>query len=174
MAKAFSLQIAEFIVKTKADTDTVLRMVLFKIDQRLVMRSPVGDASYWQRPAPKGYSGGRFRGAWVVSEWTPNTSEGGLSRLATKDNWNIDKDGSATLAAHANIIGNAKAGRIYYLMNNVPYSERIEKGWSRQAPNGLVMLTVIEFRTMFDDAINGVRNGTSAADFAQGWETYKP
>lgn len=164
MAKAFSLQIAEFIAKTKADTDTVIRSVLLKMDQKLILRSPVGDASYWQRPAPKGYAGGRFRGAWMLSAGTPSTGETGI----------IDKDGSATLAAHAGIIATAKAGGVYYMMNNVPYAERIEKGWSRQAPNGLVALTVIEFRTMFDDAINGVRNGTSAADFAQGWETYKP
>lgn len=162
-AKAFSLQIAEFIAKTKANVDLVVRTTLFKVDGKLVERSPVGDGSYWQRPPPNGYAGGRFRGNWQVSIGSPATGSLDIT----------DKSGSATLAAHAAVIGMVKAGQVIYLVNNLPYARRIEEGWSRQAPIGVVGLTVVEFRTLFDDAVNGVRAGTSSSDFAQGYQSYK-
>lgn len=159
----FALQMAAFIAKTKADSDLVVRAVLMKIDGRLVSRSPVGDASYWKSKPPKGYVGGRFRGSWQMAIGSPAS---GLSRA-------IDKDGAATIAAHASVVATAKVGDVIFMTNNTPYAKRIEQGWSRQAPIGLVALTVVEFNVLFDDAVNGVRAGTSAEDFSQGWSNYK-
>ena len=161
--KSFSLQIAEFIAKTKANQDLVVRAITMKIDNKLVQRSPVGDAKYWKSKPPPGYTGGRFRANWQLSVGSPTA---GVRDL-------IDKDGSATIAAHGSVISAAKAGDVIYLVNNLPYAKRIEQGWSRQAPVGVVALTVVEFRNIVDDAVNGVRAGTSAADFAQGYQTYK-
>jgi len=160
---AFALQMAAFIEKTKADTDLVVRATVAKVDSRLVQRSPVGDASYWKSKPPKGYVGGRFRGNWQMTIGSPASGSTGAT----------DPDGSATISSHASVVAQAKAGDVIYLMNNLPYSKRIEQGWSRQAPVGVVALTVVEFGTLFDDAVNGVRAGTSAADFAQGWSSYK-
>ena len=158
----FALQMAAIIEKTKAAPDLVIRAVLMKIDSRLVSRSPVGDATYWKNKPPAGYVGGRFRGAWQMAIGSPSSGTGA-----------IDADGSATTAAHAGVVGAAKAGDVIYLTNNLPYAKRIEQGWSRQAPVGLVALTVVEFNTLLDDAVNGVRAGTSASDFAQGWSNFK-
>ncbi|MGK5031445.1 hypothetical protein [Janthinobacterium sp. DSP2-3-3] len=163
MSSSFSLQIAEFIAKTKANADLVVRATVMKIDEKIVQRSPVGDAKYWQRPAPPGYAGGRFRGAWAISIGSPSA---GVRDL-------IDKDGSATIAAHGSTISAAKAGDVIYLVNNLPYAKRIEEGWSRQAPVGVVALTVVEFHTIVDNAVNGVRDGTTANEFSQGYSTYK-
>lgn len=33
----------------------------------------------------------------------------------------------------------------FVLYNNVPYIERLESGWSRQAPHGMVALSLLEF-----------------------------
>lgn len=159
----FALQMAELIAKTKADSDLVVRAVLMKIDGRLISRSPVGDATYWKSKPPKGYAGGRFRGSWQMQIGSPAT---GLIRTA-------DKDGSATAASHASTVAAAKAGDVIYMTNNTPYAERIEQGWSRQAPVGLVALTVVEFNVLFDEAVNGVRASTSGSDFAQGWSNFK-
>lgn len=163
MAKSFALQIAEWVAKTKGSGDLVVRAITFKIDGRLGQRSPVGDATYWQHSPPKGYVGGRFRGNWQVGIGAPPA---GTLAVA-------DPTGATTIAAHAGVIGSAKAGDVIYLVNNLPYARRIEEGWSRQAPVGLVALTVVEFRVIVNDAVNGVRAGTSASDFAQGHATYK-
>lgn len=158
----FALQIAAWVEKTKGDMDKVTRYALMSIDGRLVNRSPVGDAKYWTHPAPKGYAGGRFRGNWQMSVGTPVA--GALDV--------VDQDGKATLSAHASVVAAAKAGEVFYLMNNLPYAKRIEEGWSRQAPVGLVAITVVEWRNIVDAAVNGVRTGTSATDFAQGFQSY--
>lgn len=160
---SFSMQIAEFIAKTKADTDLVVRAITMKIDNKLVQRSPVGDAKYWKYKPPPGYTGGRFRANWQLSIGSPTA---GVRDL-------IDKDGSATIAAHGSVISTAKAGDVIYLVNNLPYARRIEEGWSRQAPVGVVAITVVEFRTIVDNAVNGVRSGTTASELAQGYSTYK-
>lgn len=160
---SFSMQIGAFIAKTKANQELVVRAITAKIDEKLVSRSPVGDASYWQRPPPPGYAGGRFRANWQLSLGSPATGKLDLT----------DKDGSATLSAHAGVVGAAKAGDVIYFVNNLPYAKRIEEGWSRQAPIGLVALTIVEFQAIVDNAVNGVRAGTSSSDFAQGYSTYK-
>jgi len=160
---SFSMQIAEFIAKTKANQDLVVRDIVFKIDNKIVDRSPVGNAKFWKHAPPPGYVGGRFRANWQLSLGSPAT--GMLDA--------VDKDGSATIAAHGAVNKAAKAGDVIYLVNNLPYAKRIEEGWSRQAPVGVVALTVVEFRTIVDNAVNGVRDGTTAGEFAQGYSTYK-
>lgn len=156
----FSVQIQAWVDKTKDDADKVVRYALGSIDGRLVQRAPVGDATYWKHPPPPGYSGGRFKANFQMSVGTPATG--------TIDA--IDKDGKATLASHANVLGAAKAGNVYYVVNNLPYSERIEKGWSRQAPVGLVALTVVEWNNIVESAVNGVKSG--GGDMKAGFEAY--
>jgi hypothetical protein len=31
-----------------------------------------------------------------------------------------------------------------YIQNNLPYAERLENGWSKQAPHGMVKITLYE------------------------------
>lgn len=156
----FSAQINAWIAKTKDDADKIVRYALMTLDGRLVSRSPVGDGTYWQKPPPKGYAGGRFKGNWQVSI---GSAASGVKDLA-------DKDGSATIAAHASVISLAKAGQVQYLVNNLPYAERIEKGWSRQAPVGLVAVTVVEWNNIVEDVVNGVKAG--GGDMAAGFGAY--
>ncbi|NBT33816.1 MAG: hypothetical protein EBT13_18445 [Rhodobacteraceae bacterium] len=39
---------------------------------------------------------------------------------------------------------------IIYIQNNLPYANRLENGWSGQAPQGMVALTVAEVSAAFD------------------------
>jgi hypothetical protein len=54
-------------------------------------------------------------------------------------------------------VPNDAAGRVFYLANNVPYAQRIEDGWSRQAPTGLVALTAMEFQNIVGESAAAVR-----------------
>jgi hypothetical protein len=159
---SFSLQIAAWVNKVGGDVDKVTRYCLQAVDGRLGQRSPVGDAKYWLHKAPKGYAGGRFKGNWQMSVGAPAAGVLNVS----------DPGGQATLASHAGVVAAARAGQVFYLMNNLPYAKRIEEGWSRQAPVGVVALTVVEWSNIVDAAVNGVRSGTSATDFSQGYQTY--
>jgi hypothetical protein len=55
------------------------------------------------------------------------------------------------------------AGKVHYITNNLPYAWRLEHGHSKQAPAGMVGLTVVEFAGIVDKAANDVRTGTAEA-----------
>lgn len=40
-------------------------------------------------------------------------------------------------------------GEVYYLTNNLPYIERLEYGWSQQAPSGMVRKNMQQFNRLF-------------------------
>ena len=112
----------------------ITRKVIIETGSRAVMRSPVGDASYWQSPAPPGYAGGTFRRNWQYQYG--NIASGILE--------GTDAGGGATISAIAQS-STGKAG-VHYISNNLPYAQRIENGWSkRQAPQGIVSLIGMEF-----------------------------
>jgi len=47
-------------------------------------------------------------------------------------------------------------GDIVYLANNLPYAQRLEDGWSQQAPEGMVKLTVQRFQQIADAVIRQI------------------
>lgn len=142
MSGPFTLQLQEFAAKAKERADEVVGGVVVRIAATLDERSPVGDARYWKSPPPKGYVGGRFRGNWQL----------GVGTIPAGETGRIDKGGGATQSAIVAKIPEDASGKVYYLCNNTPYSLRIEDGWSRQAPNGVVGLTVTEFGTFVREA----------------------
>jgi hypothetical protein len=143
----FALQLKAFEDKTKARADDLVGLVVTKIAQRLDERSPVGDASYWKSKPPAGYVGGRFRGNWQL----------GVSTIPQGETGRIDPSGGATVSAIIASVPDHAAGLVFFLANNVPYSQRIEDGWSRQAPTGLVALTAMEFRAIVGEVVSETR-----------------
>jgi hypothetical protein len=92
--------------------------------------------------AGKGYVGGRFKGNWQVS----------VNRQPVGETGRIDPDGSETLSAGAAVANGVKAGDVIYLQNNVPYAIALEYGWSKQAPGGMVRITITRFQQLVDQA----------------------
>jgi hypothetical protein len=45
------------------------------------------------------------------------------------------------------------AGNIFYLVNNLPYIKPLEYGHSKQAPQGMVRISVVRFRQALKKAI---------------------
>lgn len=142
----FASEIKVFCDKTSARADELVGVVVVKGHQRLDERSPVGDATYWKNPPPKGYVGGRFRGSWMLGVGTIPSGPG-----------SIDPTGQATVGRIVAAIPHEAAGKIYYLANTAPYGEEIEKGHSRQAPTGLVALTAMEFQQVVGESVAAVR-----------------
>jgi len=136
VAKKFALQLKAFSEKVLDRMDFVVRKIGLDLDSRLVMRSPVGDGDQWEKPPPPGYVGGRFRANWIADIGSPN--------LETTDD--ADPSGSATNKRNATKIMSAKAGDVLFLTNSLPYSIALEEGHSRrQAPEGIVAVTLLEF-----------------------------
>jgi hypothetical protein len=145
MSGTFALQLQKFAEKTGQKADLAVGKIVVSVAGRLDFRSPVGDAAYWQHPAPKGYVGGRFRGSW-------NLGVGVMPANVET----IDPSGAETQGRIIASIPHKASGEVYYIINATPYGPRIEKGWSNQAPQGVVGLTVIEFQRIVDDAVAGL------------------
>lgn len=134
---SFNGDLRNFKNKTVKRVDMVTRKIVFDVGTSLVLKSPVGDASYWHRPAPPGYVGGRFRANWQYGV-------GSVNLLVTE---NVDAGGGLFLGKlNEGLKPGSGAGKVHFLTNSLAYGPRLEEGWSRQAPNGFRRLTIIEFQ----------------------------
>lgn len=139
----FALDLQRFAEKVKARADEAVGGLVIAFANKIDERSPVGDAVYWKSPPPKGYVGGRFRGNWQL----------GISSMPGGVLNRVDPTGGRVRAEIQAVVPEDAAGKVYYLVNNVPYAQRLENGWSRQAPTGVVAITVSEFQTLVNDAV---------------------
>jgi len=114
----------EWATKTERKLDLAVRKISLELFSRVILRSPVDT--------------GRFRANWQVAIGSmPN---GTLSL--------DDKIGTATVSNATARSAGVKAGDVIYLANNLPYAQRLEDGYSGQAPAGMVGLTVQEFQSI--------------------------
>jgi hypothetical protein len=143
----FQEQVAAFTAKMDARANAVVRKIVFDVSTGLVMKTPVGDPEYWKSPPPPGYVGGRARGNWQYALETPVINETGV----------IDKSGGETISTIVGKVPDDAAHHIHYITNTLPYIKRLEDGWSRQAPHGMVHLTVIEFQDIIQTAVSEVK-----------------
>lgn len=141
----FALDLAKFAEKAKERADEAVGAVVVGIAAELDRRSPVGDAIYWKHPAPKGYVGGHFRANWQLA----------IGSMPNGEVPGVDPTGASAQARIMAAIPDEASGLVYYIANNVPYAQRIEYGWSRQAPEGLVGLTTLKFREIVENAVAG-------------------
>lgn len=136
-------------------TKTVRELSIFAL-QKLVEMSPVGNPDLWESPPPPGYVGGRFRGNWQVT--TAEPAKGEIP--------DIDPGGGATMAkgvAVAQKIPDGAYPRVW-ITNNLPYVERLEDGWSRQAPQGVLAPTF----QLLESVAQALVDSTVARDDARG------
>lgn len=133
---AFAEQIRKFAKSADDKANLVTRKIIFDVSTALVLKSPVGDPKYWKRKPPPGYVGGRFRANWQYGQGVVNS-------LTTEQK---DKSGQATISKLAGAVGDRVLGEAHFITNSLPYANRLEEGWSwRQAPNGMVQVTILEF-----------------------------
>lgn len=149
-APKFSLQLREFARKTDERKHAIVRKIVLDVGTSVVMRSPVGNPELWQHPAPAGYVGGRFRANWQYG----NYSGAGIPTSMLSD---IDPSGQASTARIAASVPERAAGMVHVLVNNLPYAMRLETGWSKQAPGGMVGLAVREFQDTVRRAAEAIR-----------------
>lgn len=83
---------------------------------------------------PSGYVGGRFRANWTLGVGT-------IPKVTFDE---VDSSEAASMGRIAAAIPEKAAGRIYFIVNNLPYARRLEYGWSKQAPAGMVGLAILE------------------------------
>lgn len=144
---SFAIDLQKFAEKAGEKADRAVAGIVTRIAQEVDKRSPVGDAAYWLSPPPKGYVGGRFRANWQL----------GIGELPAGIVNAEDPQGTIALPRIVAEIPDEASGKVYYLANNLPYADRLENGWSRQAPQGIVGLTVVMFEQIVREAVGAVQ-----------------
>jgi len=92
---------------------------------------------------------GRARGNWQAS----------IGRGATGEVSVVNKRaGEAKAISNVNQKASVAVGDLYYLTNNVPYIERLEYGWSKQAPGGMVRKNMQNFNRLLVKNIRAASN----------------
>ena len=98
--------------------ELVTRKVAIELQTSMILKSPVDT--------------GRFRANWQCGIGTVDTS---ISEPIGSD---------AKVRTITELQG-WKSGQTIFLPNSSPYSRRLEHGWSKQAPTGMVKLSVQEY-----------------------------
>lgn len=110
---------SSFALQVKADAEQRIKNIGMDLIQGVITATPVDT--------------GAARGNWIASK-TP---------IKTYDENDTDKTGQGTInRTFVFFAQNAKLGSVIYLQNNLPYIERLENGWSDQAPLGMVSTTL--------------------------------
>lgn len=130
MAGTFALDLTAFCNKYDADLKMVVRKITFEVFQRVVLRTPVDT--------------GAARANWGLSVDKPDI---------TYHITDGDKTGTATLAKLTDGVQAWRCAGSIFMTNNLPYIGVLEYGrangtWgSKQAPNGMVRITLEEMQT---------------------------
>jgi len=128
--KQFNKEVDVF-VKTLVPEKVVLlqKKIVLEALKRLVMKTPVDT--------------GRARGNWQVT----------IGRPATAAIDAVDKSGGDTIKKGLAAIGDLPPYQVVWISNNVDYIEFLEEGSSRQAPEGMMSLTLEELNILFSKAV---------------------
>lgn len=123
----FTLDVRAFCDKAKKNPETVIRAVSLKLFSAIIKASPVDT--------------GRFRMNWQTSGAVPRT--GNIS--------GVDKTGNKAINSATTFITNTPVWQEFTLTNNLPYAERLEYGYSKQAPIGMVRVNVVRFQQLLNE-----------------------
>lgn len=125
----FGDQVAAWETKTLEKMGRATRKIALDAFANVIMMSPVDT--------------GRFRGNWQAAI---GAIPGGTVEA-------MDASGNTVIAAVSGVVDGMEPGDVIYMANNLPYAQRLEDGYSQQAPAGFVKLTVQRFQPIANAVI---------------------
>lgn len=143
MPKKF--KVSEIMGSLDREVSEELHRTALRTAYALVQATPVGDPSLWKSKAPAAYQPGHARRNWHAT----------IGAKSTQELPGFDTTGATAVQESAKVIAEwAKRGGMrseaLHIQNAVPYIERLNDGWSSQAPAGFVEKSVL--------AANGVNS----------------
>jgi hypothetical protein len=144
-------EIADWTTDLFANQRKYARSLALELFRRVVIRTPVGNRELWAEnkdrlsrglPAvPRGYVGGRARANWICTYGSASATS-------------VDRTDAGGAGTIGNIIaavnGWSPENDAIFLANNLPYIQRLERGWSKQAPSGMVAVAMAEVNILKD------------------------
>jgi hypothetical protein len=142
MSGQFTLNLDKWTAKAKGRVELVVKKITFDIFSRVIYRTPVDT--------------GAARMNWLC----------GVNQIRTETTEATDKGGGQAVAAAAAVIEAGGVGNVVYMVNNLPYIDALENGrvmpdgtttppWSKQAPNGMLRLTIQQYPGIVAAAARG-------------------
>jgi len=128
----FGDQVAAWEAKTLEKMGRAVRKIALDTMENVIRMSPVDT--------------GRFRGNWQAAVGT--IPSGTIEAL--------DPSGNTVIAKVSGVTEGMNPGDVIYMSNNLPYAQRLEDGYSQQAPSGMVKLTVQRFQPIADAVIRQI------------------
>lgn len=125
---SFQGDLEEFIRRFNSRMEAIGRDVVINVGRSVVQKSPVDT--------------GRFRANWQHGFTSP-----AVGVLDVMDRSGANSMTGITAGATANPIG------VHFISNNLPYAQALENGSSQQAPLGIVGITAVEFKDIFNVAV---------------------
>lgn len=122
----WSIPLDRLAANATASITDVARKATADVFRAVVLKSPVDT--------------GRFRSNWNVSVAAPD--------FTFTDSTNSNR--GLTEAARALTL---PVGGVVFISNGLPYANRLEYGYSKQAPQGMIRTSVIEFRQFVDRSL---------------------
>lgn len=110
----------DFGLTVLKDADNLTKKITGEILQKVVVASPVDT--------------GAFKGNWRTNVNSVDT---------TTDTSSMDRSGQGSISRGISTIqGQGGLGKLVYISNSLPYSVRLNNGWSQQAPINFVELSL--------------------------------
>lgn len=110
--------------------EMVVRKTALELQSGMIERSPVDT--------------GRFKSNWTCGVGAVNTDTSAAPRT--------DAEGRTRT-----VLEGWKPGQTIFLTNSLPYARRLENGWSKQSPNGMVRLTVQAYAQALKTAVESIK-----------------
>jgi hypothetical protein len=143
---SFASDIEKFAAKAKVGYNDAVNSSLFDISSAIMKSTPVAVVL-----------GGTARGNWLAS----------LSSYSTSTSDNTKPNFSQVQA-----VASKAAGSVFYLTNNMPYIGKLEyggypnpsngdktiNGFSKQAPQGMVRVSIENFQQMLSESANNLKS----------------
>ena len=117
----FRRNIQKRIDEAKGKQKLFIKKLTLELLKRVVLKSPVDT--------------GRFRNNWMIGNGSVDMS----TSIET------DKSGTGSILRGASEVNSINVnGQIIYISNSLPYAKKLEFGSSKQAPAGMVRVTLAE------------------------------
>ncbi len=135
----------EYLAQIAKHQETILKSVSTIINEsnkelfkKIVERTPEGNPSLWKYPAPKDYAPGTLKASWGISYNTNGSIRGSNGQFTSLSEGGLKFSLKSTTPQGVTIY------------NNQPYAERVEMGWSTQAPSGMMRISAQEYGIIID------------------------
>lgn len=125
---SFTISLKKLTDKMGNNADIVVKKVAIDVLSSVIKKSPVDT--------------GRFKGNWQLAVGNVNS----LVDEDAKDSTPLKTSSGAKEVEAGITLSGFRSGKTIFISNSLPYAQRLENGYSGQAPAGMVRLTVIDFK----------------------------